>query len=33
MDGEELQEDNKVLPSIDKDKYQARDGLNVLPLR
>ena len=27
MDGEELQEDYKVLPSIDKDKYQARDGL------
>ena len=27
MDGEELQEGYKVLPSIDKDKYQARDGL------
>ena len=27
MDGEELQEGYKVLPSIDKEKYQARDGL------
>ena len=27
MDGESIQEGYKVLPSIDKDKYQARDGL------
>ena len=27
MDGEELQEGYKVLPSMDKEKYQPRDGL------
>jgi len=27
MDGEELQEGYKVLPGIDKEKYQSRDGL------
>ena len=27
MDGESIQEGYKVLPSIDKDKYQSRDGL------
>lgn len=27
MDGESIQEGYKVLPSIDKEKYQARDGL------
>ena len=28
MDGESIQEGYKVLPSIDKEKYQARDGLD-----